>query len=193
MDLVSALNPPRLIHLGGTEYWCRQLMLEDIAILLAWLDDVLPGKSERSMPPKLTSEESWDALDTSHGLCVLAWVGLRHSGVGFPEASEAIMSSSHDERVRLASVLFGRRRTMKLDGEPGKELSQSWWGPSLCGLMEHYRLSIDDIRRLSIDQLDCLANEGLPLEEPGRLSVSDVQAMWEMARSSSDGTKARDN
>ena len=62
MDLVSALGPPRLCRLAGNDLWVKPYTLEDFAVLLAWLDDVLPGKVDRKMPPKLGSEEEWTAL-----------------------------------------------------------------------------------------------------------------------------------
>lgn len=183
MDILSTLNPPRLVRLSGVEYWCRQLTLEDIAILLAWLDDVLPGQSDRMTPPNMAGDEAQSALNDPHGLCVIAWAGLRHHGLSFLTASNVVMSATNEELARLIAVLFGRRRTMKPSNDGfGKSISEYWWGPLVCGLMEKYHMSLDDVRRLSLDQIDCLSGDGLAQEEPGKLSVSEVHAMWKAAR-----------
>lgn len=183
MDLVSAMNPPRLVRLDGEEYWCRALTLEDMATILAWLDDILPGQSDRMMPPRLSSDEAMAALDDVHGVCFLAWVALRHVGVGREEAARVASRASAEEWLRFISVLFSRRRTLGSNSGESRDIAETWWGPTICAIAERYHLSVSEIGGLSFDQIACLSSEGLPFEEPGRLSVSDVQAMWEAAHS----------
>ena len=40
-------------------------------------------------------------------------------------------------------------------------------------------MSMEDIGRLTLDQIDLIADEGCPGEKPGKLSFEQVQAMWE--------------
>lgn len=180
MDIVSCFNPPRLVELAGERFWVRSLTLDDHATIAAWLDDVLPGRADRTVPPELTGDEAQAALDSDAGKALLAWVGLRHLGISYEHAAHRMLTAGDLEQTRYLLVLFGRRRT---DATPriADENAVTWWGPNLAALCDRLHKTPDEIGRLTIDQVHCIATEGLPDEKPGRVSVDDVQAMWEAA------------
>lgn len=178
MDIVSAFNPPRMIMLAGRVFWIRALSQEDFAILVAWLDDVLPGKADRTMPPKLNDEASQKALDSAMGWSVQAWAALRHCGIGYDQATELILKASDTEKVRFSTVFFRQRPTYKPSGA-GENLSEAWWGPMVARLSESRHFTVPQIAAMTLDQVDMLRGDGLEEERPNQGTVEDWQAQWE--------------
>lgn len=187
MDLTASFNPPRLCRLGGDgggSYWIPALTHHGLAILVAWLDDVIPGRAERDEPIEFSSDESRAALDTDGGRIVLTWIALRDQGVSYLEAAALALDSTPEEMFRLSEVLFHRRRTLKArprSGGDGDDIARWWIGPSVARLCEKYHMTPDDVGRLSLDQYDLLVSEGDADQKPGTLNVADVQKMWEDA------------
>src|SRR4029450_12493807 len=98
-------------------------------ILAAWLDDVLPGQVDRTLPPALGSDEAAAALESLHGKALLGYLALRNQGVTYARALELIGVAEEVEWYRFIRVLYGRRRTLRR-GPPGSgdDLAESWWG-----------------------------------------------------------------
>lgn len=178
MDLVTALNSPRLVRLAGETYWVRSFWLGDYATILAWLDDVIPGRPDRKMPPLLSSAEAGDALDSLHGRGLLTYLALRDQGVGFDRALELAGLAEEVEWARFLQVVHSRRRTRKpvLAGS-GEDLAESWWGPLLCSLAEACHLTLEDAARLTLDQLEMYASKGCEDEDPRNMTPEEVEAM----------------
>jgi hypothetical protein len=156
MDLPSTVNAPRICWLGGKVYWVRALSIESMAILLSWLDDILPGKADRKMPPLLSDEASQAALISPSGQCVAVWLALRDQGVTFEQVQE--MTVSEIEYVCLMNVLYAHRRTR---GEPepgGRDISETWCSKGMAQLA--MEIGMDAVGKLSFDQFEWLMNEG---------------------------------
>lgn len=178
MDLVSALAPPRLRQLAGEPVWVRPLGLGDFALVLAWLDDVLPGKADRKVPPPLDSPESAAALESGPGRAVLAFATLRHGGVTYERVAALTQEADEVEWTAFLSAVFAQRRTSEGGGGSGRDMADTWFGPNLFNLCE--RLSgytLDAAGRLTLDQYTLLAGEGVPDEDPRQLSWDQVEAM----------------
>lgn len=182
MDIVSTFNPPRLVQLAGKPYWVRALTLADFACILAWLDDVTPGRADRKMPPEFGSEESQRALESAHGRALLVWLALRDQGVSYAEAADIAIDVSEIEGIYLERVLFGRRRTMK-PGPPGEDIGVGWWGPVVASFIEA-GISVDAIAGWTLDQLEmgCMGRDRLNDEDPRSLTLEDVVRMGEEKR-----------
>ena len=193
MDIISTFNPPRLIGLGGKDVWARTLTVGDFAVIIAWLDDALPGREERIMPPKFLSDEAQAMLNTPLGWCVFAGAGLRHSGLTWDQVSKLILVTLTEgypdgalERARLASVLFRRRKTIVPSGS-SEDLGEAWWGPMVESMCSGLQVGIDEVASMTLDQVDCLGGKGLPNENPGyveeqEISIEEMQARWEAAQ-----------
>ncbi len=187
MDLVSALAPPRPRQLDGEVYWVRPLTLGDYAILLAWLDDVLPGKPDRTTPPLLGSAESQAALASTKGWEMLVWLALRADGTTWPEAVALAREATDVERVCFLDALYARRRTWT-PGPGGEDLGTVWAGPIFAGGPEHVgmcerlSMSLEEIAKLTLDQIDCLNGMGVPGEDPKRVSHEELARFDELAR-----------
>ena len=170
---------------GARTFWVRSLSQEDHAVLIAWLHDVLPGQAERAergVPPRLNDPESQKALDSATGNAVLFWAALRHCGVSWDDAATLSMQASGVEKARLFTVLFHKRMTYKPTGA-GEDLGEAWWGPSVAHLAKTQPM--DQIAAMTLDQVDMLVSDGLEREQPGRLTLEQVQAMWEERRRAS--------
>lgn len=183
MDIISTFNPPRFLLIGDQDFWVRGLTIGDFALIIAWLDDVLPGYDERSLPPKFLSDEAQAMLDTSLGRCVIAYAGLRHSEVTWKRCQELVIESTSAEWSRLLTILFRRRRNLQSSGE-SEDLGEGWWGPVVASYCTEIGYRPEDLAGLTLDQLDCLSKKGLEDEKPGVLTIEEVQAMWEKARPS---------
>ena len=191
MDIVSTFNPPRMVMLAGETFWIRAISQEDYAILVAWLDDVLPGAADRTMPPKLTDEESQKAINSAMGWTVLAWAALRHVGVSYKTASKLILQASEVEKARFTTVLFHKRPTYQSNGE-GSDLGEAWWGPSVAYLSREHSLSVPQIAAMTLDQVDMLIHNGLENESPNKeepISLEEMQRRWEEARAEAGGAE----
>ena len=157
MDLVSTINPPRIVYLAGQVYWVRAISIEGMAILLAWLDDVIPGRAERKMPPEFGSPEAQEALTKPVGQIMLTWVALRDQGVDYEKACDLSSSIKDLERVRLLEVLFSKRRTA--EARPGGEdVAKTWCSKGIAYYAK--KRGIPELARYSTDQLEWLMSDG---------------------------------
>ncbi len=187
MDLVSALAPPRLCQLDGETYWVKPLSLGDYALILAWLDDVLPGKPDRTTPPLLGSEESQKALSGPKGWHLLVWLGLRGEGVSWNEAYAIALEAAWHERIAFREAIYARRRTFH-PGPGGEDLGAVWAGPIFAGDHEHtgmcerLGMTLEEIAKLTLDQIDCLNGMGVPGEDPRRVSHEELARFDALAR-----------
>jgi hypothetical protein len=157
MDLPSTLNAARICYLAGKVYFVRALSLDGLSTVLAWLDDVLPGRSDRTGPPELGSDLAQAALNSAHGQVLLTWLALRDHGVSYDQAAE--LDTTELERVRLLSVLFATRRTA--DPEPSAiagDVSSTWCGESMAALARD--MGLEAVGRLSRDQFEWLMSAG---------------------------------
>lgn len=178
MDLVAALAPPRSCRLGGEDIWVRPLGLEDYALLLGWLDDVLPGKDDRVIPPRLGDDASQEALDTVLGKVTIAYAALRHQGIGYSRCAEMVCRSTPEEWASFLAAAFARRRTAKDDGPGDRDIAEIWFGPSFATVCERYPgYMLETIGRLTLDQYALLTGQGLPEEDPRHLTWEQVEAM----------------
>ena len=196
MDLPSALAVPRRCWLAGQEFWVKPLSLEAWATLLAWLDDVLPGKPERAQPPEISGEEADKALASIHGRTVQIWLALRDQDVT-PEVARGIVRSLDEsgdqglvEWVVFRQILFGRRRSLKPSSD-GDDPANVWFGPMLCKLMEAYpALTFDLIGKLTLDQLDCLCAKGCEDEDPVHTRLAELDRMVRANREATEKAEA---
>ena len=163
VDIVSTANAPRIAYVGQRVFWIRALSFEDFAIVLGWLDDVLPGRSDRKMPPNLGSPEAQAAIQSSVGKMVLAWLPLRHQGISFDEAAELAGAMTDLEQVRWLDVLFAHRRT-KIDEPGGKDIAETWCSKGMAQLVT--AIGFSEAMRLSMDQFEWLMREGDVDENP---------------------------
>jgi len=177
MDLVSALAPPRCCRLGGVDLWVRPYGLEDYALLLAWLDDVLPGKADRKVPPRLGSPEAGAAMESATGRLLIAWAALRHQGYTRDAVVSLLASTTDLEWISFLAAIFAGRRTAKDAGGDGRDIADQWFGPNFAVLAERYGHTLETIGRLSLDQYALLCGEGLEDEDPKILTAEQVEAM----------------
>lgn len=178
MDLASALAPPRLRQLAGSPVWVRPLDLGGFALLLAWLDDVLPGKPDRVVPPDLNSPEASAALESAPGRAVLAYAVLRREGMPYKTLAALAREADPVEWAAFLSAAFAGRRTAKDDDTPGHDIARAWFGPNLANLCERFPgYTLDAAARLTLDQYALLAGEGLPEEDPRHLTAEQVESM----------------
>lgn len=188
MDIVSTFNPPRLVQLAGRPYWVGALTLGDLACILAWIDDVTPGRPERKMPPEFGGEESRRALESAHGRALLVWMALRGQGVSYEVAADIACQMTEIESVRLEQVLFARRRTIR-PGIPGEDIGAAWWGETVASFVEA-GVTVDVIGRWTMDQLEmcCMGRERMRDEDPRNLTLEDVVRMGEAKRATMEAT-----
>ncbi len=187
MDLCSALASPRLCQLDGETYWVRPLRLGDYALILAWLDDVLPGKPERTTPPLLGDDKSQTALSGPKGWELLVWLGLRADGTTWNEAAALAREATDVERIRFIDAIYARRRTWK-PGPGSEDLGAVWAGPIFAGtsesegMCERLGMTLEDIAALTLDQIDCLQGCGCPDEDPQRVTHEELARFDALAR-----------
>src|SRR5271166_4648603 len=181
MDIISCFNPPRLCFLDGKDIWVRGLTIGDFAFVLAWLDDWLPGKEARIIPPRFLSSEAQEAIETPLGRCVLMWSSVRHSGVTWEQCQRLLPLQDSQEWARIVAVLFRRRKTLKASGT-GQDIGEAWWGRTVEGLCTMLGITIDQVADLSLDQIACLGRKGLEEENPGVISWEDMQHRWEESK-----------
>ena len=181
MDIVSVFNPPRFLVIADQDLWVRGLTLGDFALIIAWLDDVLPGHSDRALPPRFLSDEAQESLNSPLGRCVLCYAGMRHSGVSWERCQELAIRAEPAEWSRLLTILFRRRRGIEPSGD-SEDLGEGWWGPLVTGFCTELGYRPEDLANFTLDQLDCLGRDGLKDEKPGVLTIDEVQKMWEEAR-----------
>lgn len=155
MDLPSTLNAPRIVYLGGRAHFVRAISMEGMAIILAWLDDVLPGRDEREMPPRFADDASQAALKAPSGQVLLIWIALRHEGISFDQAAR--IDASEVEQIRLASVLFHRRRSMQ-PSPTSADVGETWCGKGMASMVS--QIGMDRVAALSLDQFEWLCSDG---------------------------------
>lgn len=141
------------------------MTLMGMAIVMQWLDDVLPGRAERKMPPKIGDEASQQALRSFPGQVLLTWLALREHGFTYAQAAVLVPHSPEDddndqryiEHLRLLDVFFARRRTMT-KGEGGQDWSETWCEGSMAQLSFEYGL--EELSSLTLDQYEWLTSRG---------------------------------
>jgi hypothetical protein len=183
MDFPSAVAAPRICYAGERFFMVRPLSFEGHAIVLQWLDDVIPGREERKLPPAISSDEAQAALQSPTGKALMIWLALRDHGVGENEAAEISDGLSEVERYVFIRALQTRRRTRQpaentIDIEPG-DIAETWCSSGLAKLVEKLGL---DAFKLTIDQYEWLMADGNlegenPAESPEKLG--EIQAAME--------------
>lgn len=156
MDLPNTLNAPRICWLGGKVHWVRALSIEGMAIVLGWLDDVLPGKADRLMPLLLSDQASQDALISPAGQAIMVWLALRDQGTTFDQVME--MTISEIEYACLLNILYAHRRTRGAPEPGGRDIAETWCSKGMAQLS--IEIGLDAVRALSFDQFEWLMNEG---------------------------------
>jgi hypothetical protein len=195
MDIIATFAPPRLCRLAGEEYWVDRFGLDDFAFLLAWLDDILPGRDDRRLPPRLSSEEAAAALDSAMSRSIHVYLALRRQGRGWGEAQEVAVQITDVEWARLRDVQYARRKTASPPGEGhGRDLAELWWGPGAAALVMDRGLTFAEVGRFTLDQWEALDPEapGLPDEDPRRLTAEQVEAMRLAAMAAKEGEAKAD-
>jgi hypothetical protein len=145
-------------------------------LVLAWLDDVIPGRAERKTAPRLGSDKARAALESPVGFSVVCYAALRHLGHDYAASCNLAAVATEEEQVRIYDVLFARRRYGPKGGG-GEDLAESWWGPNVIAMADRFRTAIDAVGRLTLDQIDCYAGEGCEGENPTLLTSEQVDAM----------------
>lgn len=178
MDLPSTLGARRLCYMAGRPFWVRPCPLEGWAEIAAWLDDMLPGRADRELPPRFGDDASQELLRSDAGLALLAWIALRDSGVDYEGALKLWARADEPERSRLISVLFARRRSLQPSSD-GQDIGETWCGEGIAELAT--TLGMDGLRGLSLDQVEFLLSGGKVDRhaDPDTKAVMEVQRMWE--------------
>lgn len=181
MDIPTVLGIPRQCVIDGRVLWVRPMTMDALGIILAWLDDVLPGRETRKIPPKLSDEASQQALQSFTGKTLTAWLALRDHGFTFEQAAEVVPHPSDGdgematkkalEHFRLMDVLMSRRRT-RTPSDGGDDVSETWWDKGLAELATTYRLS--ELANLTLDQFDWLCSGGTA-DEFGQFDLQAIQ------------------
>lgn len=182
MDMVSTANAPRIVFIAKRVYWIRALTFEDFTILLGWLDDILPGRNDRKMPPPVSSPEAQAAIQSPEGKMLLVWLGLRHQGYTFEKASELSDGLSELEYVRWLNVLYSHRRTMtpSEDSDDTSDIAATWCSKGMAKMA--LKIGVPGMLGLSLDQFEWLQREGdMDDENPAYSpeSLAQVQADFE--------------
>ncbi len=149
-----------MVWLAGRIFWVRPISLEAMGILLAWLDDVLPGRADRTCLPEYSDDASQEMLRSPTGQAIVRWLALRDQGISFAEASSLHAENDDDQAIeitRLYQVLFERRRTYE-PGPLSSDVSEIWCGPGLVTMAKD--LGMDAVRALTMDQFEWFASGG---------------------------------
>lgn len=162
MDFPSTMGAPRICYSHeGSRFWMvKPLSLEGHAILLQWLDDVVPGREERKMPPSPSSPEATEALKSKTGKALMIWLALRDHGVNEEGAFAISENLTEAERYLFVRALQTRRRTA-LPGEPSREskgIEATWCEKGVAELVR--AIGLDAVKSLSIDQYEWLMQGG---------------------------------
>ncbi len=179
MFLPETLNAPRQCWLGGQVYWVRSLSLEGFGILVAWLDDVLPGREERKTPPRYGDDASQAALRDPAGEHLLVWLALRSQSVTWEQAGALADQMTVAEKARLGTVLLGRRRTWEPSPGGGTDLGELWTDKGWASLAIELG-GLDKLGSLSLDQLEFLMARGDVDVDPAynTENLARMQAEW---------------
>ncbi len=177
MDLPTTLGAPRHCYIGDEVYWIRPMTLRDLATIMQWLDDVIPGRPDRKMPPKIGDSESQKALQSYPGLCVLSSLAMAPHGFSFRQATELVPRSPEDDGnelkimqwIRLHDVYLSRRRTMDKIGA-GSDWSETWLESKAARFASEYGLK--KFGDLTLDQYEWLCSAG----KADEFNQYDIQA-----------------
>ena len=146
MDFPSTMGAPRICYAGERFFMIRPLSLEGHAILLQWLDDVLPGREERKLPPSPNTPEALAALDSPTGKALMIWLALRGHGISENEAAAISDSLTELERYIFVRALYTRRRTFlvkqpKTEADEDRDISETWCAKDMAELTRAIGLS----------------------------------------------------
>lgn len=186
MDLPTLANAPRFVTFGDDAdlhaFMVESISMKGMAIVLAWLDDVLPGRAERKMPPPFNSEESQRALVSGPGRKLLTYVALRDQGVTYAGACAIASVTTDVQFVRLCDVLYGHRRTM-VPSDDGKDIAETWFGKGAAALVQS--IGFAEMLDMSMDQFEWLMRDGDTEDENPAYSrekltevVENFEAKW---------------
>ncbi len=158
MDFPSTARAPRYCQIGPKIYFVEPMSLYKHATLLQWLDDVIPGRDERDMPPNIKSQEAEDALASPTGQTLLIWLALKDHGVDFNQAGEISDVITDIERYVLTRALMTARRATQDPNPNGKSLSQTWCGKGMARLIRD--IGYHETMALTMDQFEWLIKDG---------------------------------
>ena len=157
------------------------MTVDGLAIVINWLDDVIPGRPDRKMPVKVGDKASQNALGSFPGQCLLTWLALRDHGFSYAQAAEIVPHPDDGEgeaagrkaieHFRLMEVYMSRRRT-RTPSEGGDDISETWYDKDLCKLAMEYGLA--ELGRLTLDQYDFILSGG-NADEFGQFDLQAVQ------------------
>lgn len=190
MDFPSTMGAPRICYShGGSRFWMvKPLSLEGHAILLQWLDDVLPGREERKLPPSPSTPEALAALDSPTGRAIMIWLALRDHGLNEEEAAQVSDTLTDVDRYVFMRALQTRRRTLlprqpETEAEEGRDISETWCEEGIAKLVK--TIGLKETISLSMDQYEWLMRDGdlemeNPAESPEALGKiqADMMAKW---------------
>lgn len=182
MDLPTTLGAPRHCYVDGNVYWVRPMTVLAMATVMQWLDDVLPGRSERKMPPKIGDDASQAALKSFPGRVLLTWLALKDNGFSYTAAAEVVPRSPEDdddeqkakEWLRVHDIFMSRRRTRTI-GEGGEDWSELWLDKNYASLVSEYGLT--EIGNLTLDQFEWLCSAGTA-DEFGQYDIQKRLDEW---------------
>lgn len=180
MDIASTFAARRICYLADRPFWVRPMDWRGWSEVIAWLDDMVPGRSERECPPRLGSEASQELLRSDSGRALLAWIALRDEGIRYEEATVLWVQADEEERHRLLSVLMGRRRSL-VRGSGGTDLGEVWCGKGMAQLGQ--MIGMEALSRLTLDQAEWLLSEGECDQhaDPAVKARIDLQRQWQEA------------
>ena len=153
------------------------------ATVMQWLDDVIPGRSERKMPPRMGDKESQDALRSFPGQCLIAWLALEPHGFSYSAACDVVPRSPRDddnekkwlEFVRLNDVYLSRRRTIG-EVKNGIDWSETWLQEDEAKFAAEYGLK--ELGDLTLDQYEWLCSGG-KADEGTQYDLEAIQRNFE--------------
>jgi hypothetical protein len=180
MDIASTFNARHVCYLSGKPFWVRAMGLEGWAEVAAWLDDFLPGRSERDRPPAIADPASQAMLETDPGRALLAWIALRDDAdCTYEAAFEIFANAEPGEQEYLLAVLKGRRRTRDDAPGVGTDIGETWCGEGMAELAR--AIGVEALGRLSIDQLEWLIAGGAidRHRDPDTLAYQEACRQWE--------------
>lgn len=190
MDFPSTMGAPRICYShGGKRFWMvKPLSLEGHAILLQWLDDVLPGREERKLPPSPSSPEALAALNSPTGKAIMIWLALRDHGLNEEQAAQISDTLTDVDRYIFVQALQTRRRTAlpreaETEAEEGRGISETWCEKGMAELVR--AIGLKETMSLSLDQYEWLMQDGQlemenPAESPEALAAlqDNMMAKW---------------
>lgn len=157
MYLPDTFAAERLCYLADRPFWVRPLSIADFAVIIAWLDDHVPGREERESPPKFSDAESQDLIKSPAGTVLLGWLALRRQGMSYEAAMDLLSTAKPEELNWLGEILFSRRRTLKVSPD-GSDISETWCDKGMAQSIAE--MGVAGVGDLSLDQLEFLASEG---------------------------------